>query len=80
MVNILDGKAEALEFIIREESEVTDVPLLDLNLKDNLIVACIRRRNNIMYPRGKNEIRVGDRVVVVTTHQGLNDITDILKK
>ncbi|MBQ9361235.1 MAG: Trk system potassium transporter TrkA [Lachnospiraceae bacterium] len=80
LVNILDGKAEALEFIIREESEVTDVPLLDLNLKDNLIVACIRRRNNIMYPRGKNEIRVGDRVVVVTTHQGLNDITDILKK
>ncbi len=80
LVNILDGKAEALEFIIREESEVTDVPLLDLNLKDNLIVACIRRRNNIMYPRGKNEIRVGDRVVIVTTHQGLNDITDILKK
>ena len=80
LVNILDGKAEALEFIIREESEVTDVPLLDLNLKDDLIVACIRRRNNIMYPRGKNMIKVGDRVVVVTTHQGLNDITDILKK
>ncbi len=80
LVNILDGKAEALEFIIREPSEVTDVTLQDLKLKDNLVVACIRRRNNIMYPRGGNKIMVGDRVVVVTTHQGLNDITDILKR
>ncbi len=80
LVNILDGKAEALEFVIREASEVTDVPLQDLQLKDNLIVACIRRRNNIMYPRGANKIMVGDRVVIVTTHQGLNDITDILRR
>ncbi len=80
LVNILDGKAEALEFIIREPSEVTDVTLQDLKLKDNLVVACIRRRNNIMYPRGGNKIMVGDRVVVVTTHPGLNDITDILKR
>ena len=80
LVNILDGKAEALEFVIREESEITDVPLQELKLKDDLIVACIRRRNNIMYPRGGNAIRVGDRVVIVTTHQGLNDITDILRR
>ncbi|MBQ8956655.1 MAG: Trk system potassium transporter TrkA [Lachnospiraceae bacterium] len=78
LVNILDGKAEALELVIREDSEVTDVPLQELKLKDNLIVACIRRRNNIIYPRGGNSIKVGDRVVIVTTHQGLNDITDIL--
>ena len=78
LVNILDGKAEALEFVIRESSEVTDVPLQELKLKDNLVVACIRRRNNIIYPRGGNTITVGDRVVIVTSHQGLNDITDIL--
>lgn len=79
LVNILDGKAEALEFVIREPSEVTDVPLSELKLKENLVVACIRRRNNIMYPRGANMITVGDRVVIVTSHQGLNDITDILR-
>ncbi len=78
MINILDGKAEALEFVIRESSEVTDVPLQELKLKESLLVACIRRRNNIIYPRGGNSITVGDRVVIVTTHQGLNDITDIL--
>ncbi|MCR5773974.1 MAG: Trk system potassium transporter TrkA [Lachnospiraceae bacterium] len=80
LVNILDGKAEALEFVIREQSEVTDVPLQQLKLKDDLIVACIRRRNNIIYPRGGSAIQVGDKVVVVTTHSGLNDITDILRR
>ena len=78
LVNILGGKAEALEFVIREESEVTDIPLQDLKIKDDLIVACIRRRNNIIYPRGGHSIKVGDRVVIVTTHKGLSDITDIL--
>jgi trk system potassium uptake protein TrkA len=79
LVNILDGKAEALEFVIREESEITDVPLQELKLKDDVIVACIRRRNNVMYPKGGNTIKVGDRVVIVTTHRGLDDITDILE-
>ena len=80
MINLLDGKAEALEFVIRELSEVTDVPLSELKLRDDLIIACIRRRNNIIYPRGADMIKVGDRVVVVTTHQCLNDITDILRR
>ena len=34
LYNILDGRAEALEFSIREASAVTDVPLMDLDLKD----------------------------------------------
>ncbi len=78
LVNILEGKAEALEFIIREPSEATDRPLQSMLLKRNLIVACIMRKKDVIYPRGGDQIKVGDRVVVVTTHQGLNDITDIL--
>ena len=79
LVNILDGKAEALEFVIREPSEATDKPLQQMKLKKNLLVACIMRRKEIIYPRGGDEIKVGDKVVIVTGHQGLNDITDILQ-
>ncbi len=79
LVNILDGKAEALEFYIKEGSEACDRPLQELKLKDNVIVACIRRGNAIMYPKGASEIHVGDRVIIVTTHPGLNDINDILR-
>lgn len=43
LYHILDGRAEALEFVIREESEVTGIPLMNLNLKSNLLIGCINR-------------------------------------
>ena len=79
LYNILDGRAEALEFSIREASAVTDVPLMDLDLKDNLLICCINRNGTILTPRGQNKIQVGDTVIVVTTNRGLLDIRDILK-
>ena len=80
LYKIFDNKAEALEFNVREHSPVIDVPLMDLNLKDNLLIACIMRRRSIIFPRGQDSIQVGDSVIVVTTHPGLHDIRDILKK
>lgn len=79
LYKILDGRAEALEFSIREASAVTDVPLMELNLKDNLLICCINRKGTILTPRGQNKIKVGDTVIVVTTNRGLRDIRDILK-
>lgn len=75
---ILGDKAEALSFRIKEESEVTNVPLLDLKCKDNLLIGAIVRNGVSFTPTGKDEIKVGDSVMVVTTHLGLKDISDIL--
>ena len=36
LYHILDGQAEALEFAVKESSSITNTPLSDLNLKDNL--------------------------------------------
>ena len=80
LYKILDNKAEALEFAIRDHSPVVDVPLMDLNLKENLLISCITRRGKIIIPRGQDRIQVGDTVIVVTTQPGLHDIRDILKK
>ena len=79
LYKILDGRAEALEFSIKEDSAVTNVPLMDLNLKDNLLICCINRNGQILTPRGQNIIKVGDTVILVTTNRGLGDIRDILK-
>ena len=76
---ILDNHAEALEFIVREDSEVIGVPLAELKIKDNLLIACITRNGVISIPRGQDSIQVGDSVVVVTTEKGLDDIRDIAK-
>lgn len=80
LYHILDGQAEALEFAVKESSSITNTPLSDLNLKDNLLIACINRNGNIQIPRGQDTIQVGDTVVVVTSIPGLRDLKDILKK
>ncbi len=76
---ILNGKAEALEFRIGDNSPISDIPLVELNLKDNLLIACINRDNRPIIPRGSDIIRKGDSVIVVTLHSGFSDISDILK-
>ncbi len=80
LYQILDNRAEALEFAIREKSVVTDIPLSQLPLKSNLLIGCINRHGKIRIPRGQDSIQVGDTVIIVTTRKGLHDIQDILRK
>ena len=80
LYRILDDRVEALEFTVQEESPVTGVPLQKLPLKKNLLVCCITRGDKIFIPRGHHSIRVGDTVIVVTLHQGLHDLCDILEE
>ena len=80
LYHILDNRAEALEFAVHEKSPVTDVPLSQLHLKDNLLIGCINRRGKIHIARGNDCIQIGDTVIVVTIQKGLRDIRDILKK
>lgn len=75
---ILNGKAEALEFRIHENSPIAGATLESLHLKKNIIIACINRGGRIIIPRGRDEIAAGDTVIVVTTHTGFKDIKDIL--
>ncbi len=79
LYHILDGQAEALEFAVRDHSAVTDIPLSELKLKDNLLIACIHRGGVVRIPRGQDVIKPGDSVIVVTTVRGLKDLTDIRK-
>ena len=78
LYHMFDHRAEAVEFKISETSAVTGTPLKDLSLKRGLLVASIYREGKILIPGGQDEIRVGDEVMVVTTHTGFHDIRDIL--
>lgn len=76
---ILDGKAEALEFRIKDDSPVTGRKIEELNLKENVLIACINRGGKLITPRGHDEIMLNDTVIVVTTHSGFDSINDILR-
>lgn len=78
LYQLMGGEVEALEFLVGENSQVTNIPLMDLHLKENLLVCCIVRNNQVITPSGRDTIQTGDTVIVVTTHKGLQDISDIL--
>ncbi|MCD8347906.1 MAG: Trk system potassium transporter TrkA [Lachnospiraceae bacterium] len=75
---IIDGKAEALEFIIRSKSRVTESTLQELPIRKGILVACIYRQGKVIIPRGADRMQVDDSVIIVTQEKGLDDIEDIL--
>ena len=79
LYRLIEGKVEALEFRVNEQSKVIGVPLKELQLKDNLLIACINRKGVVIIPGGQDSIQMGDTVMVVTTNQGFNDLKDILR-
>lgn len=76
---ILDGKVEALEFRIKENSPVLGKSIESMNIRKNVLIACINRNGKVITPRGYDVIMKGDTVIVVTTITGLQDIGDILE-
>ena len=80
LYHMFDYRAEAIEFRVDKESAVTNVSLAELSLKENLLIAFINRNGSIIIPSGRDCIKVGDTVMIVTTHTGFNDILDILSK
>lgn len=79
LYHMFDSQAEAIEFRVNEESAVTNIPLMELSLKNDLLICFISRNGSILIPTGQDSIQVGDTVMVVTTHTGFNDLQDILK-
>jgi len=79
MYRIVDDRAEALEFLVSKDSRLIGVPIKDLALKKNVILACINRKGRIISPRGNDALQSGDTVIAVTTHTGFNELDDIIR-
>ena len=79
LCRIIDDKAEALEFYVNRNSPLIDIPLMDMELKENVLVGTINRGGRIIIPGGSDVIQPGDTVIVVTTIKGLNALEDILR-
>lgn len=78
LYHLFDHRVEAVEFKIDKESKVTSTPIMKLKLKDNLLICFIFRRGKVIIPSGQDCILPGDSVMIVTTHTGFNDISNIL--
>lgn len=75
---IADGKAEAVEFLVDEDTEHIGEPLKQLSLKKNVLIACISHGWRTVIPDGNSSFLKGDRVVVVSsTAERICQLNDI---
>ena len=79
LYQLMDGKAEALEFIVSSETAYTGIPLKDLRLKKNILIAGLLRDRKALIPAGNDVILPGDRVVVIAGQHRLNTLADLLQ-
>ena len=78
LYRLMDGKAEALEFNVREDARLVRIPLKDLRFKPNILIAGIIRGRQTIVPGGSDEILPGDKVIVLAADHRLNDLSDVI--
>ena len=78
LYKLADGKAEAMEFHISDKAKCRGIPIKDLKLKPNVLVASVIRGGKSILPDGNTEIRTGDRAIIVTEAGWLTDIDDMM--
>ena len=79
LYKLANGRVEALEFIIKEDSAVAGIPLQNLNLRKSTLVCCIYRNNEVIIPTGQDMMLAGDSVLVVIYGYRIYDIQEILE-
>lgn len=79
LYKLMDGQAEALEFNAKENSLVLNIPLKEIQLEQNIIIAGIMRGRKTIIPSGEDMILSGDKVIVISAGRRLQDLDDILR-
>lgn len=74
---MVNGKVEAVEFIVPENAGYENIPFKELNLLPNILISCIMRNGKIIYPGGDDVMKANDSIIVVTAGRILEDLHDI---
>lgn len=75
---IADDQVEAVEFLVDESTKNCGIPLKDIKLRPNVLIASIAHGADTEIPNGASAFFPGDTVVVVTSGRGiLQSINDI---
>lgn len=79
LYKLVGGQVEALEFAINADFSEIGVPLRDLELKRDTLIACIIRNHKVIFPGGNDCIELGDSVVIVTKSDHISSINEIFE-
>ena len=77
---IADGKAEASEFLVDENTLHCNTPLKDIKIRKNVLIACIMHGSRIEIPSGDSTFAEGNHLIVVSSEgEPIRNINDIFE-
>lgn len=79
LYSLMDDQVEAIEFLVQDEPSLVNIPLKDLQLKSDILIAGIIRQRKPIIPTGNDAILPNDRVVLLAARQHIQELKDILK-
>ena len=80
LYKLADGRVEISEFrAVAGMDRLLGVPLRELKLKKNLLIACLVRDGEAIIPHGLDAVQENDGVLIVSQGTILNELSDILE-
>lgn len=78
MYRLIGGKAEALEFLADGKMPFMHVPLKELNIDPDCLIAVIVRDNKVRVPFGNDTIEHGDSVIIISKRTGIRSLDEVI--
>jgi trk system potassium uptake protein TrkA len=78
LLKLQRGNYALVEEIIAPGAQAVGVPIKDLPLPEDCVIAAIIRKGEIVVPRGITTFEVGDEVLAVTDRQGAAELAELL--
>ena len=77
--NFGDNIFEMIEFKVKEDFKGINQKLEELKMIDDTLIGAIQRGKNIIYPQGKDEIKLNDTVLVICRNNKVKELNDMIK-
>ena len=78
LYRLVDGRAEAIEFIARQGDSYIGILLKDLTMRPGSLVAVIVQQGKVIVPFGNDKIEAGDHVVIISRESGVGDLNEVI--
>jgi trk system potassium uptake protein TrkA len=78
LIPIEEGKINATEIILENDSPVIEKSLRDVKLPEDSLIASIIRKGQPIVPRGSTVLKSGDRLIAISSPENLSRVLKIL--
>lgn len=78
LYKLVNDQVEALEFVVTSKFKYISKRLMDMKLKDNILVAGISRGNEMIVPKGHDTLELNDHIIIIAKSSKIKNLNDII--